>query len=356
MNENLILISNEKNWVEQAAKDQLTGVSKLSGAKRTVGLPDLHPGKSPVGMALLSEGRYYPHLIGNDIGCGMGLFETGVKVKKYKHSKWVSRLNYIRELSDIWIDNPYEEESPIRDLGTIGSGNHFAEFQCVEQVLNENLFSQLKIEKGRIHLLVHSGSRGYGQSILQRYFKPDGLQNGSEEALAYFEEHERALLWAERNRNLTAKKLLNHLGVDDHIRTVIDCCHNYLEKREDGWLHRKGAVSAQKGAVVIPGSRGSLTYICVPKENTDIALNSLSHGAGRKWARSICKSRINNKYDRDSIRTTVFKSQVICHNTNLLFQEAPEAYKNVEEVIRTLIDYDLIEVVATLRPLITFKG
>ncbi len=356
MNENLILISNEKNWIEQAAKDQLEGVSRLAGVKRTVGLPDLHPGKSPVGMALLSEGRFYPHLIGNDIGCGMGLFETGVKLKKYKQSKWVSRLNYIRELSDIWIENPYEEESPISDLGTIGSGNHFAEFQCVDQVLNEELFAGLNIARGQVHLLVHSGSRGYGQSILSRFYNPDGLPEGSEEADAYLTEHARALLWAERNRRLTAVKLMNYLGVDDDVRTVIDCGHNYLEQWEGGWLHRKGAVSATKGAVVIPGSRGSLTYICVPKENTDISLNSLSHGAGRKWARSICKSRINNKYDRDSIRTTTFKSQVICHDTNLLFQEAPEAYKNVEEIIRILVDYDLIEVAATMRPLITFKG
>lgn len=356
MNENLILISNEKIWIEQAAKDQLAGVGRLAGAKRTVGLPDLHPGKSPVGMALLTEGRYYPHLIGNDIGCGMGLFETGVKLKKYRQSKWVSRLNYIRELSDIWMENPYAEESPIADLGTIGSGNHFAEFQCLEEVLDEELFAQLGMAGDQIHLLVHSGSRGYGQSILRRFLKPEGLADGSEEAAAYLAEHDRALLWAERNRQMTAVKLLDYLGVDAGVRTVIDCCHNYLEQREDGWLHRKGAVSAKKGAVVIPGSRGSLTYICVPKENTDISLDSLSHGAGRKWARSICKSRINNKYDRDSIRTTAFKSQVICHDTNLLFQEAPEAYKNVEEVIRILIDYDLIKVAATMRPLITFKG
>lgn len=206
----------------------------------------------------------------------------------------MSRLNYIRELSDIWIENPYEEESPIADLGTIGSGNHFAEFQCLEQVLNEKLFSELNIAREQVHLLVHSGSSAYGQSIMRRYLNPDGLLDGSEEAAAYLTEHENALLWAERNRKLTAIKLLNYLGVDGFVKTVIDCCHNYLEKREDGWLHRKGAVSAKKGAVVIPGSRGSLTYICVPKGNTEISLNSLSHGAGRKWARSICKSRINN--------------------------------------------------------------
>jgi len=170
--------------VEQTAKDQLEGVSKLPGVIRTVGLPDIHAGKSPVGMAFLSQGRYYPHLIGNDIGCGMGLFETGVKLKKYRKSKWVSRLNSIHELFDIWIANPYKEESPITDLGTIGSGNHFAEFQCVEQILNEKLFAGLNIAKGQIHLLVHSGSRNYGQNILRRYCNPDGLQEESEAAMA----------------------------------------------------------------------------------------------------------------------------------------------------------------------------
>ena len=88
----------------------------------------------------------------------------------------------------------------------------------------------------------------------------------------------------------------------------------------------------------------------------EISLDSLSHGAGRKWARSVCKSRIDRKYDRNSIRSTKFKSQVVCHDTNLLFAEAPEAYKNVEQVIASLQEFGLIEVAATLRPLITYKG
>ena len=130
-NEKIVLISNEKNWIEQIAKDQLVGVSQLKDVIRVVGLPDLHAGKSPIGIALLSQNRFYPHLIGNDIGCGMGLFETAVKLKKYKQDKWVTRLSNIRQLSDLWIMNPYEEESPILELGTIGNGNHFAEFQCI---------------------------------------------------------------------------------------------------------------------------------------------------------------------------------------------------------------------------------
>lgn len=99
--ENCILISSGKNWVEQAAVDQLRGVSRLPGMIRTVGLPDLHPGNTPVGMAALSRGRFYPHLIGNDIGCGMSLFSTQVRRKRFKMEKWVTRLNSIRELGDI---------------------------------------------------------------------------------------------------------------------------------------------------------------------------------------------------------------------------------------------------------------
>lgn len=357
MNENLIIITNQKNWMEQAAKDQLAGVSRLNGVIKTVGLPDLHPGKNPVGMAMLSGARFYPHLIGNDIGCGMGLFDTGIKLKKFRTDKMVSKLNYIRQLSDLWIDNPYPEESPIDDLGTIGNGNHFAEFQCIHEVLDEDLFAATGIDHKQIQLLIHSGSRGYGQQILNRYYNPDGLEEGSKEACQYLEEHATALLWAERNRYLAAMKLIRYLGFDDQIHTILDCCHNYLEQTPDGWLHRKGVVSSKTGPIVIPGSRGSLTYLCMPKADTSISLNSISHGSGRKWARSLCKSRINQLYDNQSIRTTsAWKSTVVCHDTNLLFQEAPEAYKNVDTIIQILIDYDLIKVIATLKPIITYKG
>lgn len=355
-NEKIVLISNEKNWIEQIAKDQLVGVSQLKDVIRVVGLPDLHAGKSPIGIALLSQNRFYPHLIGNDIGCGMGLFETAVKLKKYKQDKWVTRLSNIRQLSDLWIMNPYEEESPILELGTIGNGNHFAEFQCIHEVVNKDLYEQLGLEKDKVFLLVHSGSRGYGEKILRAHLKPEGILKNSDEAVTYLEEHEKALIWARRNRELVAKKLLGHLGVSDEIVTVIDCYHNFLEETSEGFIHRKGTTSSKVGPIVIPGSRGSLSYICMPKEDTSLSLDSLSHGAGRKWARSLCKSRINNKYDRDSIRCTELKSKVVCHDTNLLFQEAPEAYKNIEQVIDSLMKFGLIEVVATLRPLITYKG
>ena len=265
-------------------------------------------------------------------------------------------LEAVRELEDIPFSSPYEEECPIRDLGTLGGGNHFAEFQCVERIYDQEAAGSLGLCADRILLLVHCGSRGYGQEILSRFWVPEGLADGSEQAEAYMAEHDRALRWAVRNRRAAAQKLLAWLGGASEPELLMDSCHNYLERTKDGLLHRKGSVSASKGAVVIPGSRGSLTYVCIPREDTAVSLNSLSHGAGRKWARSICKSRIDQKYDRDSIRCTGLKSRVVCHDTNLLFAEAPEAYKNVEQVMGVLQEYGLIDIAATLRPLITFKG
>lgn len=356
MNHSVTIISNEKCWMEQTAINQLDQVAALPGVLRAVGLPDLHAGKSPIGIAVETEGRVYPHLIGNDIGCGMGLFSTGIGLRRYKQERFVTRLNHIRALEDLPTENPYPEESPIFDLGTIGGGNHFAEFQRLEEVFAPDALKTLGICKDDLLLLIHSGSRGYGQRILSAYLDFGGFSLTEERGAAYLAAHDDALLWAGRNRALTAEKLVSWLGFGGGVMPLLDCSHNFAEVRDGVCIHRKGAVSARNGIVVIPGSRGSMTYLVEPAENTDLSAWSLSHGAGRKWARSLCKSRIREKYDRDTIRQTKLKSSVVCHDTELLYQEAPEAYKNVDQIIAALTEHGLIRVVATLRPLITFKG
>ncbi|EGO62488.1 RNA ligase RtcB family protein [Acetonema longum] len=352
---NITIISNEKNWMEHTAVTQLQGVADLPGAMQTVGLPDLHPGKSPVGMAVVTQGVIYPHIIGGDIGCGMGLYDTGLDGRKFKLERWVTKLNNIRELVDLPTVNPYNEPSPIYDLGTIGGGNHFAEFQVVDTSYDHTACHAIGLKDSQLLLLVHSGSRGYGQSILKRYQDCRGI-TGTEPIKSYLEEHDQAILWAERNREIVVVKLLDYLGYTPQAKKLIDCQHNFMEQKGDLYIHRKGAVSAERGPVVIPGSRGALTYIVQPAGNTAMSAFSLSHGAGRKWARSLCKSRIREKYDRDTIRQTKLKSRVVCHDTDLLFQEAPEAYKSIDSVIDILLQYELITVVATLRPVLTYKG
>ena len=351
---NFSIITNQKNWMESTAIEQVRHISEYKGVVSAVGLPDLHAGRSPVGVAVKTEGFIYPYLIGGDIGCGMGLFDTGVALRKFKPEKWTARLNYIRELGDIPADNPYDEDSPIPDLGTIGGGNHFAEFQRIEDVVDTA--EAAKVNADNVILLVHSGSRSYGQRIMNQFSREDGYKAENADAAEYLKYHDHAVLWARRNREIVANKLIGWLGFSGEAKIIIDCAHNYIEKAGSCYIHRKGAASALNGLIVIPGSRGTMTYLVKPAVDCEKSLYSLSHGAGRKWARSLCKSRIKNKYDRDKIRRTDLKSSVICHDTNLLYQEAPEAYKNIEDIINVLREHELIDIVAILRPLITYKG
>lgn len=350
------IIANEKCYIEYMAEKQLNDVGNLKGVTRAVGLPDLHAGKIPIGIAVETKDIIYPHLIGNDIGCGMRLINTGISTKKFKKDKLVNKLNKINDLKEIKTINLYEEESPILNLGTIGGGNHFAEFQALENVYNEEEFAKLEFSKNDIMLLIHCGSRGYGESILREFLDYDGLNIESSIAKEYLKKHDDALLWAERNRRIVGEKLLNYLGFSGERKMIIDCNHNFIEKIEDSYIHRKGAVSSKNGAVIIPGSRGNLSYIVMPTKSAENHLNSLSHGAGRKWPRSVCKGNLKNKYDKEALKETKLKSSVVCHDLNLLYQEAPEAYKNIETIINCLLEYNLIKVIATMKPLITFKG
>ena len=356
LNEKTTIIANEKCMIEQSAVDQLMGVAALPGVVCAVGLPDLHPGKTPVGVALETEGIIYPHLIGNDIGCGMGLFETNCRVKKYKQERFFKKLNDIQALRDIPIENPFPEQSPIGDLGTIGGGNHFAEFQRVEKIYDDEQFHALNIDKDQVLLLVHSGSRAYGEEILNEFPEYSGIQADSDRAAAYLDSHDNALLWAKRNRLMVAIKLLDYLGYSSEVKALLDCYHNFLEWNGTRYVHRKGAVSTLTGPVIIPGSRGSLSYIVMPEEDCAASAFSLSHGAGRKWMRSLCKGRLKDRYDKHAIHETRLGSSTVCHDINLLYEEAPEAYKNVEHIIDALLEQGLCRVIATLRPLITFKA
>ena len=100
MSTKITLIESNKSWIEGDAIRQLEKTAELEGMISAVGLPDLHPGKgSPVGAAFLTGKFIYPFIIGNDVGCGMGLFNTTLNARKVKRDKWVKRL---RNLDEPW--------------------------------------------------------------------------------------------------------------------------------------------------------------------------------------------------------------------------------------------------------------
>lgn len=359
------VIASDKNWIEGEAIRQLKHTATLEGMRLAVGLPDLHPGKgNPIGAAFFTQGTIYPYLVGNDIGCGMGLWSTDLKTRKIKRDRWVKRLTGLdapwKGDTKAWLQ---ERDLPSTDfdksLGTVGGGNHFAELQAVDKVFDAPTFEALGLNKNKLVVLVHSGSRGLGHSILREHIekhKDGGLDIESEEASTYIERHNQAVAWARANRALIAHRLSKALNAD--IEPVLDLCHNSVLPstigEEEGWLHRKGAAPADRGAVVIPGSRGTMSYLVMPTEKQDTAARSLAHGAGRKWARGDVRRRLSHLRKNDLVQTDLGGS-VICENKQLLFEEAPQAYKNIDVVIEDLAEAGLITLIARLRPVITYK-
>ncbi|MGI9415508.1 MAG: RNA ligase RtcB family protein [Hyphomicrobiales bacterium] len=360
------LIASDDSWIEGEAVRQLEATARLDGMVAAVGMPDLHPGKGhPIGAAFLSRGRIYPYLVGNDIGCGMALWQSDLPVRKIKLDKFVKKLT---GLDEPWDGDPADRleargvpsrlASPA--LGTIGGGNHFAELQKVDTVVDNDTFARLGLDQGQAQVLIHSGSRGLGESILRAHTDRHGargLDTGSDDFAAYVQAHDDAMDWASVNREVIAERFLDCLG--GAARKVLDNCHNSVTPAPDGdaglWLHRKGAAPSTEGPVAIPGSRGAITYLVAPQGGQDANAWSLAHGAGRRWTRSESKARLSKRFRPQDLTRTDLGGRVICTSKDLLYEEAPQAYKDIESVIADLTSAGLITVIATLRPVITYK-
>jgi len=329
-------------------------------------MPDIHPGKGiPVGAAVLTKGTLYPHIIGNDIGCGMGLFSTHLETRKFKIDRFAKELDRLTALEEIPLDECKNDAMGLRNgeaLGTIGGGNHFAEFQSVETVYNQEAFSSTGLSEKGVHLLVHSGSRGLGDSTLRFFIEQHhaqlGLEEGSDAFEEYLKEHAVCLAWATQNRKWIAIRLMAALGLKNSIGSVLDTPHNFIQpielNGERGYIHRKG-VSESLPLNIIPGSRGTLTYLVQRHQSGFENLFSVPHGAGRKWERSACKGKLENKYTRESIRISRYGSPVICKQKELLYEEAAESYKNIDQVVQDMVEEGIVTVVATFKPLLTVK-
>jgi release factor H-coupled RctB family protein len=373
------VLASARTWMESDAVQQLRSTARLPGMVRAVGLPDLHPGLgTPIGAVFAAEGWVYPYLVGGDIGCGMSLTRSDLRRGEVKLDRWERRLAESETLGDppdaadvaAWLARSGvpaatdEEGGAAHDaaLGTIGLGNHFAEVQTVQEVRDAGAAAALGLERDRVVLLVHSGTRGLGESVLRAHVDrhaAGGLADGDPEQGAYLARHDRAVAWARANRALIARRFLQTLGTSG--ATVLDVAHNLVSSADvDGrrlWLHRKGATPAPAvgGPVVIAGSRGTLSYVVLPEGDGDRNLHTLAHGAGRKWKRSEAKGRLEGRYRAQDLTRTALGSRVICADRALLYEEAPAAYKDIEQVIADLVEAGVARVVAGLRPLLTYK-
>ncbi len=253
------------------------------------------------------------------------------------------------------------EGKAMKQLGSLGGGNHFVEV-CLD-------------EENQVWLMLHSGSRHIGNMLAQHHIDtgkelaklagtslPDRdlayFVAGTPEFAAYWHDLQWAQNYARYNREIMmarCKRVLEkHLagGKPSQPLMQVNCHHNYAEKEthygEEVYVTRKGAVRAQESDYgIIPGSMGAKSFIVKGKGNHE-SYCSCSHGAGRQMSRT--KAKKNFSLD-DLIQQT---AGVECRKDNGVIDEIPGAYKSIEQVMAN--QADLVEIVATLKQVVCIKG
>ncbi len=353
------VFASSSSWIESESLAQCRQVAALDGMIHVAAMPDLHPGKgAPVGAAMAST-VLYPFLVGSDIGCGIAVFP--ITLKRAVPAKLAARfpdldkaLDQARDADDpAWA--VVEGDIPaghLDGLGTVGRGNHFVELARIGTVFEPSHACRLGLAAGDLVLIVHSGSRGLGERILRAHTAVHGAGPALDPA-AYLTMHDDAVRWGSLNRRLLAARVAHALGVEP-TAPIVDQCHNLVETRDGVYLHRKGAAPGDGRDVLVAGTRGTPSYLVTAHAGPD-ANHSVAHGAGRKMSRADALRRGRAKHTVEELRRTPVGSLVVCGDRQLLFEEAPTAYKRIEQVIADLVDHDLATPVATTIPLVTYK-
>ena len=298
-------------------------------------------------------------------------------------------------------------ERGLKSLGTLGSGNHFLELQTVGQVVDERTATAWGLHEHQLVAMIHSGSRGLGhqvctdhvRSLESTYRQTDqGWTNDawgytladrqlaaapihSREGQAYLDAMNAAANFAFANRAVLAERLRTvlrlELGVDGEARTLYDVAHN-IAKVEDHHVngkgctccvHRKGATRAFGGdhpevasvfsttgqPVVVPGDMGTGSWVMAgPINGSNQAFGSSCHGAGRALSRAQAKKLLDGKTLKRDLENRGIR--VHASTPNVLSEEAPDAYKNVDDVIELTQRAGLARPVARMNPLAVIKG
>ena len=373
--------------LDDAARQQATNLSNLSIAIDHVALmPDAHAGYGmPIGGVLFADAAVVPYGIGVDIGCGVALVETDLTVDDLPPRV----LHRLLVAIDAGVPTGFEKRaSPVsRDvaesaiggerppsvtpgwldrarwqLGTLGGGNHFLELQCDES--------------GRVFVMLHSGSRNLGKTICDEYQQralafdrashirlPHDelayLPANSDDFDGYWSAMEFALRFAAANRSwmldVTERAFEAHTRIGRFDR-VVDIHHNYAAWEhhlgQDGIVHRKGAVRARAGEVVlIPGSMGTASYVGEGLGNAE-SFETCQHGAGRAMSRHAARRAKTS----DEVYREMADIGVVLRSSEpkAVAEEAAFAYKDIETVMAA--SASLVRPVKRLTPLGVVKG
>jgi release factor H-coupled RctB family protein len=336
-------------------------VAGLAGMVSVSAFPDLHPGKGgPVGMAAASS-RLYPHLVGNDIGCGFSLFDLGIPLRKLSADRVEDRLRAADfgprdDAADLLEAEGLARELHPASLGSIGGGNHFAEIQAVEEVFEEDGAPH----RGNALLLVHSGSRSLGMATWEAALARlrdvhAGLDSGSGEAEDWLSGHDACVVWARLNRRCVAERVAGALRGE--ARLLLDVPHNIVVRDGELFRHYKGASRVMPGdAAPVAGSRDSLSHLVRASDKVGDADFGVAHGSGRKRDRaSMHRGHGPRRSEIEALRRNRWGGRVICDDRQLLVEEQAAAYKNPRDVVQDMQDLGIANAVCSLRPVVTYK-
>jgi tRNA-splicing ligase RtcB len=382
--------------IQPAAIQQLVNVASLPIVHGHVAaMPDVHAGiGATVGSVIPTRGAIIPAAVGVDIGCGMNAvrlslgasdlpdnlarvrsaIEALVPVGFDQHASTdiantetaravrvlQSRLKRIVERhKGVTALQKRFEETWLRQLGSLGGGNHFIEV-CLD-------------EAQRVWVMLHSGSRGIGNA-LGRYFiaaarrdmqrhqvqLPDRDLAYFSEGSEIFDDYVEAVHWAQDYALLNRREIMRLVleALEPHVPPftiegeAINCHHNYVAVEEHFgeklFITRKGAISAREGELgIIPGSMGARSYIVRGLGNAQ-SFGSCSHGAGRRMSRSEAKRR----FKRADVESQT--AGVECRKDGGVVDEIPGAYKDIDEVMRN--QADLAVPLHTLKQIVCIKG
>ncbi len=302
------------------------------------------------------------------------------------------------EVADQSLISDHAKKRGADQIGTLGSGNHFLEVQVIDKIFDKKAAQAFGLQEGFVTVMIHCGSRGLGHQTCTDYVRimmqklpewgyelPDReliyAPFKSQEAQDYFGAMAAASNYAWANRHVIGHWVREAweeiVGKDVHLTTVYDISHNIgkVEKhlvngtKKELVMHRKGATRAfGPGSpeipakyrnvgqpVLIPGTMGTSSHILAgTQESMEIAFGTSCHGAGRRMSRSKARKTVWGK----TLRQELENQGIIIRSDSDpgLAEEAPIAYKDVEDVVDVVHGAKLAKKVARVKPIAVIKG
>lgn len=314
--------------------------------------------------------------------------------------EYLEARGQLAEADPSWVSDKAKKRGADQ-LGTLGSGNHFLEVQKVAEVFNDEVAQTFGLFKNQITITVHSGSRGLGYQVCADYLRilqqkiakagiklPDReliyTDSQSAEGQNYFKAMSSAANYAWANRQCLAhlvrkvwEEVLKNHKIPPRLKFVYDVAHNIAKREEYSidnkkislLVHRKGATRAFGPGhpeipkdyqsvgqpILIPGSMGTASYVLAGTQKAmETTFGSVCHGAGRVLSRTAAKKQMSVS----TLKSELERKGVIirCRSPKGLLEEAPQAYKNIHEVVEVVCQAGLAQKVVKLQPLGVIKG